>query len=142
LVWNQDFFYICPGHLTDPGFASPVINAEAEAAKAKKAAMDKEIEKVKLEYEEKQKKKKEKKKAKKGDDKDKDKKKEDEEDEGKAEKERDDKVCWQLFSRRVATAWAYTETSGRSNLSRVDKRSINQKMYHVSMHYIGKGVLW
>lgn len=93
----QDFFYICPGHLTDPGFASPVINAEAEAAKAKKAEMDREIEKVKLEYEEKQKRKKEKKKKGKKDDDGKDKekdKKEEDEDQGKAEKERDEKVSY------------------------------------------------
>ncbi|ERF76040.1 hypothetical protein EPUS_01373 [Endocarpon pusillum Z07020] len=92
---NKDFFYICPGHLTDPGFASPVIDAEAEAAKAKKAAMDLEIEKVKQEYEEKQKRKKEKKKKGKKDDgkgKEKEKEQEDEEEDGKAEKERDDKI--------------------------------------------------
>jgi hypothetical protein len=84
----QDFFYICVSHLSDRGFASPVVDAEAEAAKKKKELMDKEIEKVKQEYEEKQRKKKAKKKSK---DDDKDKKKDDE-DEDKAEKERDDKV--------------------------------------------------
>jgi len=75
----QDFFYTCQSHLSDTGFVSPVIDAEAEAAKKKKEMMDREIEKVKQEYEEKQKRKKGKKKAK------------DDEDD-KAEKERDDKV--------------------------------------------------
>ena len=72
--------------MTDRGFASPVVDAEAEAAKTKKEALEKEIERVKQEYEEKQRKKKGKKK-----DDDKEKKK-DAEDDDKAEKERDDKV--------------------------------------------------
>ncbi|KIW96755.1 uncharacterized protein Z519_02146 [Cladophialophora bantiana CBS 173.52] len=85
---NKDFFYVCVSHLSDRGFASPVVDAEAEAAKKKKEWMDKEIEKIKQEYEEKQRKRKAKKKAK---DDDKDKRKE-EEDDDKAEKERDDKI--------------------------------------------------
>ncbi|KAK4940103.1 hypothetical protein LTR10_019732 [Elasticomyces elasticus] len=84
---NKDFFYVCPSHLTDRGFASPIIDAESEAAKKKKEALEKEIEKIKQEYEEKQRKK-GKKKTK---DDDKDKKKNEEEDD-KAEKERDDKI--------------------------------------------------
>ncbi|KEF61816.1 uncharacterized protein A1O9_03386 [Exophiala aquamarina CBS 119918] len=87
---NKDFFYICASHLSDRGFASPVVDAEAEAAKKKKELMDKEIQKVKEEYEEKQRKRKSKKSGK---DDDKDKKKMDEDgDDGKAEKERDEKV--------------------------------------------------
>lgn len=85
----QDFFYICTSHLTDKGFASPIVDAEAEAAKRRKEAMDREIEKVKKEYEEKLKAKKAKKKSK-GDDKEK--KQEDDNDDSKAEKERDEKV--------------------------------------------------
>ncbi|OAG38398.1 hypothetical protein AYO21_07381 [Fonsecaea monophora] len=85
---NKDFFYVCVSHLSDRGFASPIVDAEAEAAKKKKEWMDKEIEKIKQEYEEKQRNKKAKKKAK---DDDKDKKKDDDDD-GKAEKERDDKI--------------------------------------------------
>lgn len=81
----QDFFYICVSHLADRGFASPIVDAEAEAARLKKEAMDREIAKVKAEYEEKQKKKKAKKKEK--DSKEKEKK--DDEDD---EKERDEKV--------------------------------------------------
>ncbi|OCT54885.1 hypothetical protein CLCR_03107 [Cladophialophora carrionii] len=84
----QDFFYICVSHLSDKGFASPIVDAEAEAARKKKELLDKEIEKIKQEYEEKQRKKKAKKKAKE-DDKDK---KKDDDDDDKAEKERDDKV--------------------------------------------------
>lgn len=87
---QQDFFYVCVSHLSDRGFASPVVDAEAEAAKKKKQLMDQEIQKVKDEYEEKQRKKKSKKSSK-DDGKDKDKQK-DEDDESKAEKERDDKV--------------------------------------------------
>jgi len=87
---TQDFFYICASHLADKGFASPIIDAEAEAARLKKEAMDKEIAKVKAEYEEKQKKKRAKKKDK--DEKDKEKK-EDEDEKERDEKERDEKVC-------------------------------------------------
>lgn len=90
----QDFFYVCVSHLSDRGFASAVVDAEAEAAKKKKELMDKEIEKIKQEYEEKQRKKKSKKKSK---DDDKDKKKDDEDDD-KAEKERDEKVSSLLIS--------------------------------------------
>lgn len=82
---TQDFFYICASHLSDRGFASPIIDAEAEAARLKKEAMDKEIEKVKAEYEEKRKKKKGKKKEK--DAKEKEKTQDDDD-----EKERDEKV--------------------------------------------------
>ncbi|KAK2783677.1 hypothetical protein FQN53_009129 [Emmonsiellopsis sp. PD_33] len=94
---KKDFFYICPAHLKDRGFCSPIIDEEEVAARKKKEAMDREIEKVKQEYEEKMKRKKEKEKEKKDEggkkdkDKDKDKKKEDEEDK-KAEKEKDDKI--------------------------------------------------
>ncbi|KZZ92354.1 hypothetical protein AAP_03009 [Ascosphaera apis ARSEF 7405] len=54
---NKDFFYVCPIHLEDRGFASPIIDTEAEAAKRRKEALDKEIERVKAEYEEKMKRK-------------------------------------------------------------------------------------
>ncbi|KAI1617816.1 VPS4-associated protein 1 [Exophiala viscosa] len=84
---SKDFFYVCPSHLTDRGFASPIVDAEAEAAKKKEEVLDKEIEKVKQEYEEKQRKKG--KKKSKDDDKDK---KKDDQDDDEAEKERDDKI--------------------------------------------------
>ncbi|XXG97261.1 hypothetical protein Hte_003557 [Hypoxylon texense] len=53
---NKDFFYVCPSHLKDKGFCSPIIDHEAVAAKKKKE-MEEEIERVKKEYEEKQRKK-------------------------------------------------------------------------------------
>ncbi|ERS99191.1 hypothetical protein HMPREF1624_04388 [Sporothrix schenckii ATCC 58251] len=89
---NKDFFYICPSHLKDRGFCTPIVDKAAEEAKKKKAAEEKEaeikaeMERVKKEYEEKQKKKKDKKGKK--DEKDK----EDKEDkkDGK-EKEKDEK---------------------------------------------------
>ncbi|KAI1659075.1 DUF1742-domain-containing protein [Daldinia decipiens] len=56
---NKDFFYVCPGHLKDRGFCTPIIDHDAIAAKKKKE-MEDEIERVKKEYEEKQRKKKEK----------------------------------------------------------------------------------
>ncbi|KAI1474360.1 DUF1742-domain-containing protein [Daldinia eschscholtzii] len=56
---NKDFFYVCPAHLKDRGFCSPVVDHDAIAAKKKKE-MEDEIERVKKEYEEKQRKKKEK----------------------------------------------------------------------------------
>ncbi|XRM47359.1 hypothetical protein ABZX51_010340 [Aspergillus tubingensis] len=98
---NRDFFYVCPSHLQDRHFCSPIVDTEAAAAKAKEEAMAREIERVKKEYEEKQQRKKnkdaEKDKDKKEDDKDKEKddksatKKGDEEDK-KMQKERDDKI--------------------------------------------------
>lgn len=95
----QDFFYVCPIHLKDSRFCSPIVDTEAEAAKKRKEALDREIERVKKEYEEKMKRKKakeeeEKKQSEKGDEKDGknegDKTKN--EDEKKAEKEKNDKV--------------------------------------------------
>ena len=55
----QDFFYVCPGHLKDRGFCSPIIDEAAVAAKKKKE-MEAEVERLKEEFEEKMKKKKEK----------------------------------------------------------------------------------
>ncbi|KAI0113559.1 VPS4-associated protein 1 [Nemania sp. FL0031] len=88
---KQDFFYVCPAHLKDRGFCSPIIDHEAVAAKKKKKEMDEEVERLKKEYEEKQRKKKEKE-AEKEKDKDKDKDKKDDTDkseskEGKKEDE-------------------------------------------------------
>jgi hypothetical protein len=79
----QDFFYVCPGHLKDRGFCSPIIDEAAVAAKKKKE-MEAEVERVKQEFEEKQKKKKEKEKEKEKK-KDKDKKDDDEKEEKKSE---------------------------------------------------------
>ncbi|KAI1086994.1 DUF1742-domain-containing protein [Rostrohypoxylon terebratum] len=56
---SKDFFYVCPSHLKDRGFCSPIIDQEAIAAKKKKE-MEDELERVKKEYEERQRKKKEK----------------------------------------------------------------------------------
>ncbi|KAL7624094.1 hypothetical protein AAE478_005651 [Parahypoxylon ruwenzoriense] len=67
---NKDFFYVCPGHLKDIGFCSPIVDQEAVAAKKKKE-MEDELDKVKKEYEERQRKKQEKEKAKKSDEKEK-----------------------------------------------------------------------
>ncbi|OOF97806.1 hypothetical protein ASPCADRAFT_205066 [Aspergillus carbonarius ITEM 5010] len=96
---NRDFFYVCPSHLTDRHFCSPIVDTEAAAAKAKEEAMAREIEKVKREYEEKQKRKndaekekeKEKEKNKKDTDDQSNTKKADGEDKA-IEKERDDKI--------------------------------------------------
>nr|KMM73487.1 hypothetical protein CPAG_09776 [Coccidioides posadasii RMSCC 3488] len=85
---NKDFFYICPIHLKDKGFCSPVIDEEEVAAKKKKEEMAREIEKVKKEYEEKMKRKKEKEKG----EKDEGNKKKENEDEKKA-KEKDEKAA-------------------------------------------------
>ncbi|KAI0479147.1 DUF1742-domain-containing protein [Xylariaceae sp. FL0804] len=57
---NRDFFYVCPSHLKDKGFCSPIIDHEAVAAQKKKEAEEAEVEKAKKEYEEKQRKKREK----------------------------------------------------------------------------------
>ncbi|KAL1892640.1 hypothetical protein Sste5346_006925 [Sporothrix stenoceras] len=94
---NKDFFYICPNHLKDRGFATPIVDKAAEEAKKKKAAEEKEakikeeMERVKKEYDERQKKKKDKK-DKKDDDKDKDKDENDKDkDKDKKDKKNDEK---------------------------------------------------
>ncbi|KAE8364821.1 VPS4-associated protein 1 [Aspergillus caelatus] len=89
----KDFFYICPIHLKDRHFCSPIVDTEEEEKKKKEEALAKEIEKVKKEYEERQKKKKEKSKEKKSDE-------ESKKEEGSStdkkadndEKEQDDKI--------------------------------------------------
>ncbi|KAI0536030.1 VPS4-associated protein 1 [Xylaria digitata] len=86
---KQDFFYVCPAHLKDRGFCSPIIDHDAIAAKKKKE-MDEEVERLKREYEEKQRKKKEKEAEKEKDnDKQKDKKDSKEKEEDKGEKKED-----------------------------------------------------
>ncbi|KAL2809977.1 VPS4-associated protein 1 [Aspergillus granulosus] len=89
---NKDFFYVCPIHLQDRHFCSPIIDAEEEAAKKRAEAMAKEIEKVKQEYEEKQKRKKEKGKEKKEDkDGSKDNSKDSKDDSAKSDADKDEK---------------------------------------------------
>ncbi|PQE17328.1 VPS4-associated 1 protein [Rutstroemia sp. NJR-2017a BVV2] len=56
---NKDFFYVCPTHLKDKGFATPIIDEAAIAAKKKKE-LDDEIERIRQGFEEKQRKRKEK----------------------------------------------------------------------------------
>jgi len=93
----QDFFYVCVGHLSDRGFASPLVDPKVEAEKEREEAKKREIEKVIKEYEEKQHKKKEMKKAKKdGDEKDGGKDKKEEDDDQKAKNERDEKVSFAI----------------------------------------------
>lgn len=53
---NKDFFYTCPSHLTDRGFASPIVDAKAEAERKKQEQLAKEKEAIIKEYEEKLKK--------------------------------------------------------------------------------------
>ncbi|KAK5680053.1 hypothetical protein LTS10_008003 [Elasticomyces elasticus] len=53
---QDDYFYICPGHLKDPKFAT-AKDAEDLAEKKRKEELDKEIEAVKKEFEEKMKRK-------------------------------------------------------------------------------------
>lgn len=68
LTRAQDFFYACPGHLLDRGFATPVGPTVEEL----KADAAREVERVKREWERKEAEKKQKKKDKDGDKKDKD----------------------------------------------------------------------
>ncbi|KAK7438148.1 hypothetical protein Landi51_11801 [Colletotrichum acutatum] len=87
---NKDFFYVCPSHLKDKNFCSPIIDKEAVEAKKKKALED-EVARVKKEYEDKQKKKKKEKEEKeKENDKDKEKEKEKDKDDKKTEDEKED----------------------------------------------------
>lgn len=99
----KDFFYICPAHLQDRHFCSPVVDSAEEARKKRDEAMAREIEAVKREYEEKQS-------RKKGKEKEKEKEKEKGEDgeskekkEEKEEKERDDKVRLVFFTYTLHT---------------------------------------
>ncbi|KAE8390635.1 VPS4-associated protein 1 [Aspergillus alliaceus] len=55
---NKDFFYVCPIHLKDRHFCTPIVDTEEQEKKKKEEALAQEIEKVKKEYEEKQKRKK------------------------------------------------------------------------------------
>lgn len=90
----QDFFYVCPSHLKDRGFCSPIVDQAAIDAK-KKQDMEAEVEKVKKEYEERQRKKKEESEKSKDKDKDKDKEKDGDDkkaDDKKADESKDEKV--------------------------------------------------
>ncbi|KAL8689814.1 MAG: hypothetical protein Q9218_004599 [Villophora microphyllina] len=96
---QKDHFYVCPGHLKDRGFCTPIIDEAEAAAKKKKEDLDREIELIKKEYEEKLKKRKKSKESKKPEkDSEKSKgndtessKKDETDDDKKAEKEKDDK---------------------------------------------------
>ena len=112
---NRDFFFVCDGHLKDTGFASPIVDKDAEEAKKKKEEMAKAIEEVKKEYEERQKKKKDKK------DKKDDEKKDSKKDEQKDEKERDEKVWMSSLVRSCA------ERKTRSRLSKPVGRPIRSQ---------------
>ncbi|KAL9073242.1 MAG: hypothetical protein Q9161_003074 [Pseudevernia consocians] len=112
---NKDYFYVCPGHLKDRGFCTPIIDEAEAAAKKKKEDMDREIELIKKEYEDKMKKKKGK--DKKETDKDGEDNKKGKNDEGrgdidgeKAEKEKDAKV-----DRRVLNGTLLTPTQDQSD---------------------------
>lgn len=83
---------MCPAHLKDKGFCSPIIDEAALAAKEKKEIYA-EIERLNKEFKEKQKKKKDKEKEK---EKDKDK---DKEDDKKDDKKPEDKVT--IFRYRI-----------------------------------------
>ena len=90
-MFNQDFFYVCPAHLQDRHFCSPIVDTEGDAARLKEEAMAKEIEKVKKEYEEKQQRKKEREKSSK-DDKDEKNVEKEKNDEGSKDKDKDSKA--------------------------------------------------
>lgn len=83
---KQDFFYVCPVHLEDTRFCTPIMDHDAIAAKKKKE-MDEELERVKKEYEEK----KRKKEKEKGKDKDEDSKADDEKKDETKSKDKEDK---------------------------------------------------
>ncbi|KAL8770341.1 MAG: hypothetical protein Q9209_003977 [Squamulea sp. 1 TL-2023] len=55
---QKDHFYVCPGHLKDRGFCTPIIDEIEAAAKKKQEELDHEIERIKAEYAEKLKKRK------------------------------------------------------------------------------------
>ena len=133
----QDFFYVCPGHLKDRGFCTPVVDEAEAEAKRKKEAMEREIELIKQEYEDKMKKKKKSKvrdeKAK-DEDKSKEKAKDEEgkdDDDEKAKKEKDDKVVYPYIESVISTA----KFSSRSKLSQMKKHHQLLMTYHGSTHF-------
>lgn len=97
---QKDYFYVCPGHLSDRGYCTPIVDEAEAAAKKKKEELDREIELIKKEYEEKIKKRKKSKESKEKDkskDKSKDEKPEktnenDKDEDEKAEKEKNDQI--------------------------------------------------
>lgn len=101
-VVEQDYFYVCPGHLKDRGFCAPIIDEAEAAAKRKKEKLDREVELIKKEYDEKIEKKKAKDKKSKA--KEDSKKKEEEEEAKQAEQEKNDKVSSQRRRERRTTA--------------------------------------
>ena len=131
----QDFFYICPGHLKDRGFCTPLIDEAEAEAKRKKEAMDREIELIKQEYEDKMKKKsKSKDKKAKDEDKGKEKAKDDDgkdDDDEKAKKEKDDKVVYSYVHSVIYAA----EFSPRSMLSQIKKHQQLLMTYHGSTRF-------
>ena len=132
----QDFFYVCPGHLKDRGFCTPVIDEGEAEAKRKKEAMDREIELIKQEYEDKMKKKKSKSKDKiaKDEDKGKEKAKDEEgkdDDDEKAKKEKDDKVVYAYVQSVIPVA----EFSPRLRLSQIKRHHQLLMTYHGSTHF-------
>jgi hypothetical protein len=91
---SDDWFHICPGHLTDRKFAIPK-DEEDLANKKREEELEKEIEAVKKEFAEKARKKADKRKEKEKDkdgDKDKDKKKDEQKEDEKDEKEKEEKL--------------------------------------------------
>ena len=136
LMQWQDFFYVCPGHLKDRGFCTPVVDEAEAEAKRKKEAMDREIELIKQEYEDKMKKKKSKSKDKKAKDEDTSKEKaKDEEgkvdDDEKAKKEKDDKVVYSYIQSVISIA----EFSPRSKLSQTKRHHQLLMTYHGYTHF-------
>ena len=131
----QDFFYVCPGHLKDRSFCTPVVDEAEAEAKRKKEAMDREIELIKQEYEDKMKKKKSKSKDKNAKDEGKDKEKaKDEEgkddDDEKAKKEKDDKVVYSYVQSVISIA----EFSPRLRPSQIKRHHQLLMTYHEFTH--------
>jgi hypothetical protein len=60
VLWNpQDWLYTCDTHLTDPGFATLIVDPSPAAPAPKSALNEEELKKIKEEWEERQKKRKE-----------------------------------------------------------------------------------
>lgn len=116
----KDFFFVCPGHVKDRKFCTPIIDEAAVAAKKKKE-MEAEVERVKQEFEEKQKKKKEKEKQKE----EKDKKDKDKKDDEKEDAKPEEKV--------PSFPWNLGKHDDLHPHRRNPKRSQSQKKSHESL---------
>lgn len=137
--YYRDFFYVCPSHLKDSQFCTPIGPTPEELKKAADEKLKKELEEeVKKEYEEKMKRKKEKEKEKKDGDKDKkdEEKKGDEGDKKKdgEEKKEDEKPVTGKFKLSSYVSHFVTKNAPTQRMG--DVLTYNRRFYDTRMNRI------